>query len=175
MQISVVPERFRQEPVDMVAYDAWQDREGLVDASPGVRAAWASWQGEWRAQRRIDLEAEPDDAPLYAEPMMPEAMARAARALGVVVVYGRRPDCGESERGQWRAWRRRMIQANPDAYWCAVGVLNGAPLAVVAARLGLLWRDALGMVISGAALWRAIGAELAAETETRETYLREPV
>lgn len=50
-----VPARFQIDPLDALAYDRWQDREGLQDASDACKVAWKLFEKTWRADRRRTL------------------------------------------------------------------------------------------------------------------------
>lgn len=136
---TVLPERFRQEPVDMRAYDAWQDREGLQGASEACRAAWAQWREQWRATRRREL------APRQDEPIVVWALTNheqhvvnRARALGAAFGMCRddqraRPVSPE-RRKVWLAWRARCIRADLDMWFALWRILDGDQIGLVCAR-----------------------------------------
>lgn len=139
---TVFPQRFQMEPLDLNAFDAWQDREGCVDASPEAQAAWQNWSraADWRALRRDDLRPAPLE-PLGREWLAgmtarEQAGMRRARALGAM--HGL---CNADQRKAsvplehlqgWRRWKGRVIRSRPVVWLAMWPLLDGEPLALVA-------------------------------------------
>ena len=142
MLTTVFPQRFQMEPLDLNAFDAWQDREAMIDASSEAQRTWRDWSkaADWRALRRGDLRP----APL--EPLRREWLAgmtagelagmRRARALGA-----RHGLCNAAESRAktplghldgWRRWKGRVVRADADVWFSIWPLLDGEPLAVVA-------------------------------------------
>lgn len=137
-----MPQRFRVEPMDMGAFDRWQDREGLADASPDARAAWASWsrQSGWRKLR--DQDTKPAPLGPYKREWLSGLDAwelagmRKARAVGarhgLCNADQRKGSVPASDLVPWRRWRSRVIRSDPDVWWAVWPLLDGEPLAIVA-------------------------------------------
>lgn len=139
MRVSVMPSRLRFAPCDAVAFDVWQDREGLLDASKACRQAWRSFERSWRAVRRHDLAPQEDGAAIEWS-LTPEQqhIARRARELGAAHALCRatheiRPLSARRRRA-WMAWRSRCQRADLTAWQALWSLLDGEPLGVVAAR-----------------------------------------
>ncbi len=136
---TVFPTRFQMEPVDVVAFDVWQDREGLEDASPACRAAWAEFRGAWRAARAVDLAKVPEayrqEWDAHLDPWEKAGRSQ-AQALGAWfqlchAVRGRkRPSARKIF--VWGAWKAQMIADSPAAWMAQWALIDGEKLALVA-------------------------------------------
>jgi len=142
MSRTVIPARFGQEPIEMAAFDAWQDAEGLADASEAVKAAWRAFKPVWRKARAVDLEPvvereRPDwDADLDRWQAAGKARAiEMGRAFGLLHRLRKPKPLSESKRAAWWRWRSRVLRHDPSlwgAIWC---VLAGEGTGLVAARI----------------------------------------
>lgn len=175
MAVSMIPARLQVEPADMVAYDRWQDAEGLLDAGTRCRAAWASWRGQWRADRDAALGREAEepwdrrDWLASLDPFRRKGADQAIRLgswMGVCSGKRRRPLSAE-ERAAWWRWRARVLRHDPDVWWALWGLADGAALGLLAARHG---RGANGLA---AGVDRVLGwllVELYGPTMVREWH-----
>lgn len=160
MKVSAIPARFNQEPVDVRSYDAWQDGEGLLDASDACRDAWASWKPGWRKARDVELRLGSlvEDRRDWQDKLGPVAASglRRARALGAQ--YGmcaashKKRALRDDERKAWTSWRSRVLRHDPGLWWCIWAAIDGLPLGIMAARWGRD-ADALAAQLSVAFGW----------------------
>ncbi len=141
--IHVIPARFRQEPIDVAAYDRYHDTEGFEGQGKRLRRAWDGYRGEWRAAR--DAELSQSHASLDADwldtldGMERAGMAR-ARALGARCGYcSAQQRHAATDRRQlaafWR-WRQRVMRHAPLVWSLQWAVIDGDDLPIVAARVG---------------------------------------
>jgi hypothetical protein len=161
MLVTVVPAKLRIEPADMRAYDAWQDREGLVDATDAVKLAWGEYRPSWRKLREAEMAAErvADDrrkVPLACP--VPATFWQAHLGVPGSQGYGHNGQ-DDALRAPYRAFRDRVRLSGGRSLWQAwIALGQGEPLAAVAlghemdARylanathvLARWWREALG-------------------------------
>lgn len=139
MLYTVFPVRLRQEPVDVRAFDSWQDSEGLVDATEDCRQVWRDFRPEWRRARALDL-ARPVIAPAVRWDLSEHEQwgARRARALGAAFAMcasqeTKRP-LSRKQRDAWFRWRSRCQRAHLGAWQALWPLLDGEPLEDVALR-----------------------------------------
>lgn len=163
MLVSAIPARLGQEPVDMLAYDRWQDAEGLLDADDAVKAAYGQFRGEWRAAR--DGELRPVEPRLRlglldgldAYELAGRNMAqRFGGRLGLCIRLRGSP-LGQRHMERCRAWRARMIRHDADMWLGMWPVIDGEECALVAARCS---REPIGFSKRMRWAWRQLGNEL---------------
>ena len=143
MQTSQVPERFQVDPLDAVAYDRWMDAEGLLDASPGCREAWAVFRAPWRAERDRGLTPAVE---LRRSVAVPNGLMLAARG---------RPSPRDGVR-----WLRLVVRLRcPDMLRSVQAVLAGEHLDTVAERDGISSRLLRNTVHVVARWWLEIPAD----------------
>ena len=136
---TIVPNRFRQEPLDAVAYDMWQDHEGLADASKRCRVAWEQYRGEWRRVRKEDLRPVPlDPIIVWLLTDRERHLVRRARALGSAFAMchadQRKPSLNSEQRAVWFRWRSRCHRSDVTVWSALWRLVDGEPLVDVAAR-----------------------------------------
>lgn len=163
MRVTVYPQKFQREPVDLGAFDRWQDWEGLVDASDGCREAWQDWREGWRAARKLDL-GRSGGSGASGGPGMPAnpSTLPAGRFFAGVrhvgsQVRGKRPgDALEAWEAQAAlSLKRRVVSAGHWDIWHAItDMAFGRPLDVAAARQGVEAR-VLRAAVRLVALWHA--------------------
>lgn len=147
MSIAIIPARLQVEPTSMVAYDRWQDAEGLLDASKRCRAAWGDWRTVWRRERDAELaqvEGEGEDRQTWLASLDPFRRKGADQAVRLGswmgVCSGRRGRAlTQRERDAWWRWRSRVLRHDPDVWWALWSLADGVPLGLLAVRHG---RDA---------------------------------
>lgn len=145
VKATIYPARFQREPVDVAAFDNWQDSEGMMDASPACRAAWEAFRGEWRDARRLDIARQPEPVPLVPEPRVVKRLMRAGRAFGVLN-DGPRPLVSDGDKQAWWAFRSRVLRSDPDAWGVLWMIADGQPLPLVAEVYGMHQRSVVAMV-----------------------------
>jgi hypothetical protein len=159
VSIAMIPARLQVEPTNMVAYDRWQDAEGLLDASKACRAAWAGWRDTWRRERDAELaqdEHQGEDRQTWLASLDPFRRKGADQAVRLGSWMGtcsgrRGRELAKRERDAWWRWRSRVLRHDPDVWWALWSLADGVPLGLLAVRHG---RGARGLA---AGVDRALG------------------
>lgn len=149
--VSILADRFRQEPLDGLGYDRWMDGEGLLDASDECRAAWRKFGPVWRAAREDDLGRVAGRA---ARAELEAGMSTWERyGLGRLREWGAwygtcsaaraRPISADAVAAGF-AWLRRVNVFDGDLADDLWRLLRGEPLALVAREAGLSDSEMLG-------------------------------
>lgn len=139
--VSVLANRFRQEPCDLGGYDAWQDQEGMLDASDACRDAWKAFKPQWRAARRLDLSRGSEAKRNRIEwsdtltPWERYGLRKAAELGGMDGLCSRNgprkpPDA--RTRRNWVRWQGRVRRHDLGLYEALWRLLDGEPIALVA-------------------------------------------
>ncbi len=142
MSVSSIPARLQMEPADMVAYDRWQDGEGLLDAADACKDAWARYRSQWRAARNVELArtVETHDRRAWREGLDPYTRKGADRAQRLGAWFGvcsgkRRGELRDDERASYWRWRSRILRHDPDVWWGVWGLVDGEALGSLAMGL----------------------------------------
>jgi hypothetical protein len=141
---TMMPAQLRAAPCDLVAFDRWQDREGLVDASEALGSAWAAFRPRWRMDRDRELKrpVDPVSVPLaHGLTRYEQSLAAVARRLGRATGYApslRSPRLTALDRRTWEGWRLEALRTDQLGWsllWRLLG--HDDPLGLVAYAAGL--------------------------------------
>lgn len=169
MHTTMLPAKFSLEPIDLVAYDRWMDREALVHCTPAVRAAWALFRPTWRAARAADLAPVAYPAVRVLVDIPPD-LVDAGVAFGCATVRRTLGPLTDQERATWFAYRARVLRADPDAWGVLWSVVAGSPLPLVADRYGWTVRHVRNVLALMVRWWLEMQASATQQAETPEKY-----
>lgn len=146
-KVTVFPSEFQIEPIDMGAFDVWQDWEGLQDASDECKRAWKSFVADWRVDRKKALVQQVADMSL-SEGLSPADLTSVRRAkrigaaFGLAKSKGALPQISEAEKTAYWRWRSRVLRSDPVAW--AMFWAPDKPMTV-ASRYGRTEREVLAI------------------------------
>ena len=141
MLVTVMPDRLKG-ACDPMAWDRWQDQEGVVDASDACRAAWQAWRGEWQRVRAADLRAPLGRVRDWRDDLAEDQLV-AVEAL--LRCRGRRGSTSRRERTRFNRWLSRAERNSPlplGRVWAALegGAVTRREAGIVCLMLEM-WQD----------------------------------